>query len=56
VAEVNQRFSQVEGIKRSAVLGEEWLPDSPQLTATMKLKRRGVLATHADVIDDLYGG
>jgi long-chain acyl-CoA synthetase len=56
VAEVNARVSQVEGIKRFAVLADEWLPDSPQLTATMKLKRRGVLAAYADVIEDLYGG
>ena len=33
VAEVNKHFSQVEGIKRFAVLADEWVPDSPQLTA-----------------------
>ncbi len=56
VAEVNKHFSQVEGIKRFAVLADEWVPDSPQLTATMKLKRRGVLAGYADVIEELYAG
>jgi long-chain acyl-CoA synthetase len=54
VAEVNQHVSQVEGIKKFAVLADEWVPDSPQLTATMKLKRRGVLSSYADVIEDLY--
>lgn len=54
VGEVNDHFSQVEGVKRFAVLAEEWVPDSPQLTATMKLKRRGVLAGYADVIESLY--
>jgi long-chain acyl-CoA synthetase len=54
VAEVNARVSNVEGIKRFAVLGEEWLPDSEQLTATMKLKRRGVHRAYAEVIDSLY--
>jgi long-chain acyl-CoA synthetase len=54
VAEVNTRFSNVEGIKRFAVLGEEWLPDSEQLTATMKLKRRGVHRAYADLIEELY--
>ena len=54
VAEVNARVSQVEGIKRFAVLADEWVPDSPQLTATMKLKRRGVHAAYADVIESLY--
>jgi long-chain acyl-CoA synthetase len=54
VADINRRVSQVEGIKRFAVLADEWLPDSPQLTATMKLKRRGVLGAYADVIESLY--
>jgi len=54
VAEANQRFSRVETIKRFAVLGEDWLPDSEQLTATMKVKRRGVHAAHADLIEELY--
>jgi long-chain acyl-CoA synthetase len=54
VAEINGRVSQVEGIKKFAVLPDEWLPDSPQLTATMKLKRRGVLSAYAPVIDSLY--
>jgi long-chain acyl-CoA synthetase len=54
VAEVNARVSQVEGIKKFAILPDEWLPDSPQLTATMKLKRRGVLAAYAPVIESLY--
>lgn len=56
VAEVNARFSQVEGIKRFAVLADEWVPDSPQLTATMKLKRRGVLSAYAEEIERLYAG
>jgi len=54
VAEVNGHLSQVEGIKKFAVLADEWLPDSPQLTATMKLKRRGVLSAYAEVIESLY--
>ena len=54
VAEVNARVSSVEGIKKFAIIADEWVPDSPQLTATMKLKRRGVHAAYADVIDSLY--
>jgi long-chain acyl-CoA synthetase len=54
VAELNARVSQVEGIKKFAILPDEWLPDSPQLTATMKLKRRGVLSAYAPVIESLY--
>jgi long-chain acyl-CoA synthetase len=54
VAEANARFSNVEQVKRFTVLTEEWLPDSEELTPTMKLKRRGVLTKYADEIDALY--
>ena len=52
MAEINGRVSQVEGIKKFAVLPDEWLPDSPQLTATMKLKRAAL--AYAPVIESLY--
>ena len=51
---VNARFSQVERVKRFALLSEEWLPDTEVLTPTMKLKRRGVHGQYADVIAGLY--
>jgi len=54
VAEANSRFSQVEQIKKIAILPTEWPPDSDELTPTMKLKRRGVLAKYADEIEGLY--
>ncbi|MDQ1518709.1 MAG: long-chain acyl-CoA synthetase [Actinomycetota bacterium] len=54
VAEANTRFSQVEQIKRIAILPTEWPPDSEELTPTMKLKRRGVLAKYAEEIESLY--
>jgi len=56
VAEVNDRLSNVEHIRRFVLLGEEWLPDSEMLTPTMKLKRRGVLATYAAQIEEMYAG
>jgi long-chain acyl-CoA synthetase len=55
VEEANGRFSQVEKIKKFAVLPTEWPPDSDELTPTMKLKRRGVLTKYADEIEKLYG-
>jgi long-chain acyl-CoA synthetase len=55
VEEANGRFSQVERIKKIAILPTEWPPDSDELTPTMKLKRRGVLAKYADEIEALYG-
>ncbi len=54
VAEVNSHFTHVEGLKRWAVLGEEWLPDTELLTPTMKLKRRGIHQHYAELIDSLY--
>src|SRR6266480_492790 len=54
VAEANKRFNSVEQVKKFALLGEEWLPDSEELTPTMKLKRRGIYAKYADVIEALY--
>ena len=50
VDEANTRFSQVERIKRWTLLADEWLPDSEELTPTMKLKRRGVHRKYADEI------
>ncbi|HSL59179.1 MAG TPA: AMP-binding protein [Acidimicrobiales bacterium] len=54
VAEANARFSRVEQIKRYTILGEEWQPDSVELTPTMKLKRRGIAEKYADHITELY--
>lgn len=54
VEEANARFSQVERIKRWTLLADEWLPDSEELTPTMKLKRRGVHRKYADEIEALY--
>ena len=56
VAALNRTVSRAESIKRFAVLDAEWLPDSEELTPTMKLKRRGVHAKHGAVIDALYDG
>jgi long-chain acyl-CoA synthetase len=54
VAEANKHFNQVEQVKRFTVLTEEWLPDSEELTPTMKLKRRGVHTKYAEEIEALY--
>ena len=54
VAEANLQFSKVEQVKKVRVLGEEWIPDSEELTPTMKLKRRGVHTKYADEIEALY--
>lgn len=47
-------FNNAEKVKRFTVLATEWLPDSDELTPTMKLKRRGVSARYADEIEAMY--
>ncbi len=54
VATANERFSGAERIKQFTVLGDEWIPDSEELTPTMKLKRRGVHTKYADQIEAMY--
>jgi long-chain acyl-CoA synthetase len=54
VDEANKRFARVEQIKQFVLLGEEWLPDSEELTPTMKLKRRGVHTKYAEQIESMY--
>jgi long-chain acyl-CoA synthetase len=56
VAGANARLSKVEHIRRFALLGEEWLPDTEFLTPTMKLKRRGVVAAYEATIEEMYAG
>jgi long-chain acyl-CoA synthetase len=54
LAEVMAPFNNAEKVKKFVVLGEEWLPDSEELTPTSKLKRRGVHAKYAEEIESLY--
>jgi long-chain acyl-CoA synthetase len=54
VDDANARFARVEQIKKFVLLGDEWLPDSEELTPTMKLKRRGVHAKYVDQIESMY--
>jgi long-chain acyl-CoA synthetase len=54
VDQANQRFSQVERVKKFTILHEEWMPDSEELTPTMKLKRRGIHQKYAEEIEALY--
>lgn len=54
VAAANERFSHAEAIREYTVLPDEWLPDSEELTPTMKLKRRGIARKYAREIAALY--
>ncbi len=54
VDEANEKFAQVEQIKRFVLIGEEWLADSDVLTPTSKLKRRGIHARYEIAIASMY--
>ena len=56
IADVMSEFNNVERVKKWTVLGDEWLPDSDELTPTSKLKRRGhPRQKYAREIDGIYG-
>ncbi len=54
VERANGQLSRVEQVKHYRLLADEWLPDSDELTPTMKLKRRAVAEKYASVIDEVY--
>jgi long-subunit acyl-CoA synthetase (AMP-forming) len=54
VEEANSHLSRVEQIKRFTILPTDWLPNSDELTPTMKLRRRPIERKYADEIDALY--
>jgi len=49
-------FNNAERVKKVAILHEEWLPDSEELTPTSKLKRRGIHGKYSTEIEALYAG
>jgi long-chain acyl-CoA synthetase len=52
----NEQLSDVEQIRRFAILPVDWRPGSDELTPTMKLKRKPIAAKYADKIDWMYIG
>jgi long-chain acyl-CoA synthetase len=54
VAAGNAKLSRVEQIKRFRVLPDLWEPGGDEITLTMKLKRRPIMAKYAAEIEDLY--
>jgi long-subunit acyl-CoA synthetase (AMP-forming) len=54
VDRANEQMSRVEQIKKFALLGTDWEPDGDEMTPTMKLKRRNIMAKYATQIQDLY--
>ena len=50
----NERLSRPEQVKRFGIVSDQWSVESGELTPTLKLRRRAVLARYSAVIDNLY--
>jgi len=55
VEAVNGEFSRAEGIKRWQILTRDFLQEEEELTPTLKVRRRTIIARHQDLIEHLYG-
>ncbi len=53
---LNKGLARYETIKRFAILPEDWTVESGLLTPSMKMKRKKVEETYADVLDGFYKG
>ena len=54
LTEVMAGFNNAERVKKVKILGQEWHPDSEELTPTSKLKRRNIHEIYAAEIEALY--
>jgi long-subunit acyl-CoA synthetase (AMP-forming) len=50
----NAALAHVEQIRRWTLLTDDWMPGGDELTPTMKLKRRSIMAKYADTVEALY--
>lgn len=50
----NERLSRPEQVKRFRLVTDQWSVESGELTPTLKLRRRAVLARYSAVVDALY--
>jgi long-chain acyl-CoA synthetase len=55
VNKANQGVAHHETIKKSAIVPDEWTPESGELTPSMKLKRRVINEKYKDRINAMYG-
>jgi long-chain acyl-CoA synthetase len=56
VREGNAELAKVEQVKKWTILGNEWTPDSGELTPTLKLKRQVIHERYRDEIEAMYAG
>lgn len=56
VDKFNPQFSHPEQVKKIALIPNEWTIDTGELTPSLKIKRKVILAKFGKEIEDLYGG
>lgn len=54
VAEANEQVARVEQVKKYLIVEDAWTPETGEVTASLKLKRRTVLEKYSDAIERLY--
>ncbi len=54
IQRVNQRFAQVEQVKKFRLIETQLTPEDEELTPTLKLKRKLVNTKYAELIDSMY--
>ena len=50
----NQEFANYERIKKFTLMPEPWSIEGDELTPTLKLKRKKILAKYASIVEDFY--
>ncbi|HET6507928.1 MAG TPA: AMP-dependent synthetase/ligase [Baekduia sp.] len=52
----NATLARIEQVKRFAILPDVWAPGGDEVTPSLKVKRRNVIARYADDVEALYAG
>ena len=53
---VNERYAQVEQVKKFAILEHDLSQEGGELTPTLKVKRNIINEKYSDILDALYAG
>jgi long-chain acyl-CoA synthetase len=54
VDEANNSFDKDEKLSRTKLIGDEWTPDTGELSPTLKLKRRVITEKYRNLINEIF--
>ena len=54
IEKYNKRFGKVQQVKKIALINDEWLVETGELTPTLKLKRRVIKDKYKNLFEDIY--